>query len=95
MLCLRRSAIYMLWSVCRAASRLRHLTASLTASFDSFGGTQIRVGAPDQKTRGPQHKGVRRRTRSPVVSSELGCDLRLGDGSRLTLQLMGPTNSDW
>jgi hypothetical protein len=28
MLCLRRPAIYMLWSVCRGASHLRHLTAS-------------------------------------------------------------------
>jgi hypothetical protein len=35
MLCLRRPAIYTLWSVCRDASSLRHLTAS----FDSFAGT--------------------------------------------------------
>jgi hypothetical protein len=33
MLCLRRPTIYMLWSVYRDASYLRHLTAS----FDSFG----------------------------------------------------------
>ncbi len=32
MLCLRLPAIYILWSVCRDASRLQHLTAS----FDSF-----------------------------------------------------------
>src|SRR5665213_2605567 len=32
----------MLWSVCRDASRLRHLTAS----FDSFGGTPSVAGAP-------------------------------------------------
>jgi hypothetical protein len=34
MLCLRGLAIYMLWSACCTASRLRHLTAS----FDSFVG---------------------------------------------------------
>jgi hypothetical protein len=34
MLCLRRPRIYMLWSVCHAASHLQHLTAS----FDSFAG---------------------------------------------------------
>ncbi len=35
MLCLRGLAIYILWSACRTASYLQHLTAS----FDSFVGT--------------------------------------------------------
>ena len=47
MLCLRPPPTYMLWSVCRSASHLRHLTAS----FDSFaeqgsdaGASQVAVG---------------------------------------------------
>src|SRR5258708_33898750 len=40
-LCLRLSAIYRLWSVCRDASLPRHLTASLTASAHSCGSDHV------------------------------------------------------
>jgi hypothetical protein len=74
MLCLRRPTIFMLWSVCRDASELRHLTAS----FDSFGsgGTFVhvvlgsRLVSPQVSLCGPYMKGLRPRPRLRVNAAD-------------------------